>query len=63
MTLKDNEQICFACNGAGTMPTRGIDWEVRLCRTCDGHGVLAVIKEKVIRYDATPEMVRKIATK
>lgn len=61
MPLKKNEHLCLQCDGAGTRPNKGVDWELLLCKGCNGHGVIVFDKyqKKVVKFDVDS----KVATK
>jgi DnaJ-class molecular chaperone len=63
MRLKKDEQICLQCDGAGTAPNRGVDWELVVCPGCNGHGVVAFVKRenRVVKFDVEARTATKIA--
>lgn len=46
-----NEMVCHECDGAGMVPSKETRSQVILCRHCNGHGVVILDKDHIVKYD------------
>jgi DnaJ-class molecular chaperone len=51
MSENQKEISCLRCEGAGTLPDKGAPFGVKLCDSCNGHGVVVEHFHYISKYD------------